>query len=198
MKQADDIIVDLVNANARILDLGCGDGELLSRLSTSKAVTGYGVERAAARIEASLARGVNVIEHDINDGLQRFPDNSFDMVIMTETLQSISEPRRLVREMLRIGEECVVTFPNFAYWRCRTQLFFDGRMPVSDHLPYEWYNTPNIHLCTIQDFDAMCREERVRVISRFVFNARGAQSWGTAVFRNWLGVTAFYRLGRVA
>lgn len=198
MKQADDIIIDLVNANARVLDLGCGDGELLSRLGARKAVTGYGVERDQARIEACLARGVNVIEHDIDDGLDRFPTDSFDMVIMNETLQAIAAPRRLVREMLRVGEECVVTFPNFAYWTCRRQLFFDGRMPVSKHLPHQWYDTPNIHLCTIHDFDRMCQEENVRVISRFVFNRAGVQTVATRLFRNIFGVTAFYRLGRTA
>lgn len=198
MRQADDIIVNLINQNARVLDLGCGDGELLSRLGTSKSVTGYGVERDHRRIEACLTRGVNVIEHDIDDGLARFPTGSFDMVIMNETLQAISEPQKLVREMLRVGEECVVTFPNFAYWRCRTQLFFGGRMPVSNHLPHQWYDTPNIHLCTIKDFDAMCAAENVRVISRYVFDHEGRQTIRTRAFSNVLGVTAFYRLGRQA
>ena len=133
MKQADDIIIDLVNPNARVLDLGCGDGDLLCRLRQTKSVTGYGVEIEHHRIEGCLERGVNVIEHDIDSGLERFPTNSFDIVIMNETLQAISEPRTLVREMLRIGEECIVTFPNFAYWQCRKQLFFGGRMPVSKH-----------------------------------------------------------------
>ncbi|MYD44641.1 MAG: methionine biosynthesis protein MetW [Gammaproteobacteria bacterium] len=197
MKQADDLIIDLVNANARVLDLGCGDGELLSRLSTTKSVTGYGVERDQSHIEACLARGVNVIEHDIDDGLDRFPTDSFDMVIMNETLQAIAAPRHLVREMLRVGEECVVTFPNFAYWSCRQQLFFGGHMPVSNHLPHQWYDTPNIHLCTIRDFDRMCREDNVNVISRFVFNRTGVQTLGTRIFRNIFGVTAFYRLGRI-
>ena len=196
MRQADDIIIDLVNPNARVLDLGCGDGDLLCRLRQTKAVTGYGVELAHDRIEACLARGVNVIEHDIDAGLERFTTNSFDIVIMNETLQAISEPRTLVREMLRIGEECIVTFPNFAYWQCRKQLFFGGRMPVAEHLPNEWYDTPNIHLCTIHDFDGMCASENVRVISRFVFNQSGRQTMATKMFRNVLGVTAFYRLGR--
>ncbi len=196
MKQSDDMIVDLVNPHARVLDLGCGDGELLSRLSKAKAVTGYGVERDHNRIEACLARGVNVIEHDINDGLARFSTDSFDMVIMNETLQAISEPQILVCEMLRVGQECIVTFPNFANWQCRKQLFFNGRMPVADHLPHQWYDTPNIHLCTIDDFDNMCATKRVRVISRYVFNQAGRQTITTRMLRNLFGVTAFYRLGR--
>lgn len=196
MNQADKIITELVNTGARVLDLGCGDGELLSHLHTTKSVTGYGVEVDTDRIEAALARGVNVIEHDIDAGLDRFPADSFDLVIMNQTLQAIRMPQRLIQEMLRIGKQCVVTFPNFAYWRCRQQLFIGGRMPVSKHLPHEWYDTPNIHLCTIRDFDAMCRDERVNVISRHVFNARGEQSWVTSALRNWLGATAFYQLGR--
>lgn len=196
MKQTDDIIVELVNQSARVLDLGCGEGELLQRLADVKAVTGYGVERSQPRIKACLARGVNVVEHDINSGLDRFPTDSFDMVIMTETIQSINNPRTLVREMLRIGEECVVSFPNFAYWQCRNQLFWGGKMPVSSHLPHEWYNTPNIHLCTIDDFDRLCAEENIRVIARYVFNQRGRESLLVRAFRNFFGMTAFYRLGR--
>ena len=198
MKHADDIIIDIVNPHARVLDLGCGDGELLWRMRQTKAVTGYGVERDHNRIEGCLARGVNVIEHDIDSGLERFATNSFDIVIMNETIQAITQPRTLVREMLRIGEECIVTFPNFAYWRCRSQLFFGGRMPVSKHLPNEWYDTPNIHLCTIRDFDAMCKAEGVRVISRYVFNQNGNPSAATKLLSNVLGITAFYRLGRSA
>lgn len=196
MRQAEDIIIELINEKARVLDLGCGDGELLNRLSESKSVTGYGVERDHERIEACLKRGVNVIEHDIDDGLERFPTSSFDMVIMNQTLQAINEPRKLVAEMLRVGEECVVTFPNFAYWRCRHQLLFGGRMPVADHLPHQWYDTPNIHLCTINDFDAMCASENYRVIARYVFDHAGYETFGTRVFSNVLGVSAFYRLGR--
>lgn len=196
MRQADDIIIELINEKARVLDLGCGDGELLSRLGDSKSVAGYGVERDHDRIEACLKRGVNVIEHDIDDGLERFPTSSFDMVIMNQTLQAINEPRKLVTEMLRVGEECVVTFPNFAYWRCRAQLLLQGRMPVADHLPHQWYDTPNIHLCTIRDFDAMCAAEHVRVITRYVFNHAGYETFGTRAFSNVLGVSAFYRLGR--
>ena len=196
MKQADDIIVELINEQARVLDLGCGNGELLARLGETKSVTGYGIERDQIRVESCLERGVNVIEHDINDGLGRFPTNSFDMVVMTETIQSIDNPRRLIQEMLRVGEECVVTFPNFAYWQCRKQLFFGGRMPVSSHLPHDWHNTPNIHLCTIKDFDELCREEDFRVISRFVFNQSGRSSAISRLWRNIFAVTAFYRLAR--
>ena len=196
MKQIDDIIVDIVNKNARVLDLGCGEGELLQRLAKKKSVTGYGVERSQSRIEACLARGVNVVEHDINSGLDRFPTDSFDMVIMTETIQAIDDPQQLVQEMLRIGEECIVSFPNFAYWQCRNQLFWRGRMPVSSHLPHEWYNTPNIHLCTIQDFDNLCLDENIRVVARYVFNPRGRESLAAKAFRNFFGMTAFYRLAR--
>lgn len=196
MKSADDLIVDLVHESARVLDLGCGDGELLHRLAQQKNVTGYGVELSSERIRKCLERGVNVIEHDIDEGLERFPSGSFDMVFLNETLQAIREPQKLILEMLRVGEECVVTFPNFAYWRCRIQLALGGKMPVSDHLPHEWHNTPNIHLCTIKDFDELCAAAKVQVISRFIFNASGKKSWATESLSNLIGVTAFYRLGR--
>ena len=196
MRSADDIIVELVQDGARVLDLGCGDGDLLKRLGDQKNVTGYGVEVDADRITKCLERGVNVIEHDIDAGLERFPASSFDVVILNQTLQALRDPRGLVLEMLRIGQECVVTFPNFAYWRCRMQLAKGGRMPVSDHLPHQWHDTPNIHLCTIRDFDLLCKEEKVRVLARYVFDAKGQENWLSNTWRNLLGVTAFYRLGR--
>ena len=191
-----EFISSLIKPEARVLDLGCGQGELLSYLAREKSVTGYGVEHDVAAIVACLAKGVNVIEHDLNHGLERFSDNSFDMVVMTETLQATQEPHKLLRELLRIGEECIVTFPNFAHWSCRLHLFSRGVMPVSDHLPHQWFNTPNIHLCTVNDFDNLCHSLKLRIIDRFVVNAqyetRLLCSWMPNVF----GATAFYRLGR--
>ena len=190
-------IATLINERARVLDLGCGEGDLLSFLSKEKSVTGYGVDAHPQAISACLTKGVNVIEHDLNEGLARFPDDSFDMVVMTETLQATLEPHNLVRELLRIGQECIVTFPNFAHWSCRLHLLSRGTMPVSTHLPHEWYNTPNIHLCTFNDFDQLCADLKLRIIDRFVVDTDYQTSKLAKWMPNFFGATAFYRLGRV-
>ena len=168
MRRDLEIIAALVNTGARVLDLGCGDGELLGYLAACKGVNGYGVEKGAAEISACLRAGVNVIEHDLDRGLERFPDNSFDMVVLSQTLQAVAEPSKLLDEMLRIGEQCVVTFPNFGHWRCRLQLATRGRMPVARHLPHQWYDTPNIHLCTFRDFEQLAMAKGLRILERFV------------------------------
>ena len=196
MRKDLEIIAALIKPGARVLDLGCGDGELLHHLAREKGVNGYGVEKDAAAISACIAAGVNVIEHDLDDGLARFPDSSFDMVVMTETLQAVAEPSRLLDELLRIGEECVVTFPNFGHWRCRAQLATKGRMPVARHLPHDWYSTPNIHLCTFRDFELLVNEKGLPIIERFVVNGDHEFQAHINRFPNLFGTTAFYRLGR--
>jgi methionine biosynthesis protein MetW len=137
-----------------------------------------------------------VIEQDLDEGLANFPSDSFDMVVMTETLQSVREPDLMLDEMLRIGHECVVTFPNFGHWRCRAQILFRGRMPVARHIPHTWYNTPNIHLCTFDDFEQLCRDKSLRIIQRFVVDARHVNRPMINRFPNFFGTYAFYRLGR--
>jgi len=158
------IIAELIAPGARVLDLGCGTGELLEHLQANKQVNGYGLEIDPGNITACLAKGVNVIEQNLDEGLNNFSDDSFDMVVMTETLQSVREPNKTLDEMLRIGRECVVTFPNFGNWRCRAQLSLHGRMPVAQHLPHSWFDTPNIHLCTFDDFEHLCSEKSLRII----------------------------------
>ena len=192
-----EIIAELINPGARVLDLGCGGGELLAHLAVRKGVNGYGIENDAAQISACVRHGVNVIEHDLDDGLARFPDSSFDMVVMTEALQAVAAPSRLLDEMLRIGEECVVTFPNFGHWRCRLQLATSGRMPVAKHLPHQWHDTPNIHLCTFLDFERLVREKGLPILQRHVVDGRYRvrRRMGLA---NLFGSRAFYRLGRAA
>ena len=135
-----------------------------------------------------------MIEHDLDDGLTRFPDSSFDMVVMTETLQAVAAPDRLLDEMLRIGEECIVTFPNFGHWRCRMQLASRGRMPVARHIPHSWFDTPNIHLCTFRDFEELVTAKGLPIIERFVVDASYEKRvrW----IPNLFGTIAFYRLGR--
>jgi methionine biosynthesis protein MetW len=190
------IISELVRPGARVLDLGCGTGDLLAWLQSNKSVNGYGLEIDPANITICLQKGVNVIEQDLDEGLANFPSDSFDMVVMTETLQSVREPDRMLDEMLRIGHECIVTFPNFGYWRCRAQILFRGRMPVARHIPHTWYDTPNIHLCTFDDFEQLCRDKSLRIIERFVVDARHVNRPMINRFPNFFGTYAFYRLGR--
>ena len=196
MRRDLEIIAALIKPGARVLDLGCGNGELLKCLTTEKGVNGYGIENDATAISACVAAGVNVIEHDLDDGLGRFPESSFDMVVMTETLQAVSAPSQLLDEMLRIGEECVVTFPNFGHWLCRLQLATRGRMPVARHLPHNWYDTPNIHLCTFRDFELLVTHKGLPIIERFVVNGDHDFQAHINRFPNLFGTTAFYRLGR--
>jgi len=190
------IISELVKPGARVLDLGCGTGDLLAWLQANKAVNGYGLEIDADNITTCMDKGVNVLEQNLDDGLANFPDDSFDMVVMTETLQAVREPDRMLQEMLRIGHECVVTFPNFGHWRCRAQLLFRGRMPVAKHIPHTWFDTPNIHLCTFDDFEGLCRDKGLPIIQRFVVDARHLNRPIINRFPNFFGTYAFYRLGR--
>ena len=150
-----DIIQDWIPQGSRVLDLGCGDGELLSWLREHKQVSGYGLEIDADNIAQCLLKGINVIEQDLDKGLGNFASNSFDVVVMTQALQAVQYPDKLLEEMLRVGRQCIITFPNFGHWHCRWYLTTKGRMPVSDFLPYTWFNTPNIHFCTFEDFEKL-------------------------------------------
>ena len=161
-----EIIQDWIAPGSRVLDLGCGDGALLEHLRDHKQVGGYGLEIDAEKIARCIERGVNVIEQNLDEGLGNFADNSFDVVVMTQSLQALKYPDKVLAEMLRVGKTCIITFPNFGHWRCRWYLTTKGRMPVSDFLPYTWYNTPNIHFCTFEDFEELCRGREARVINR--------------------------------
>lgn len=190
------LIAQLINPGARVLDLGCGEGALLAHLAETKQVNGYGLDVDPNNIRTCVSRGVNVIEQNLDAGLRNFPDASFDMVIMTETLQSVRAPDLLLQEMLRIGDECIVTFPNFGHWRCRWHLVTRGAMPVSRHIPHQWYDTPNIHLCTFADFENLCAALRLRIIERRVVDAEYQNRRWRGLWPNLLGTLAFYRLGR--
>jgi methionine biosynthesis protein MetW len=151
------MIEDMVPDGATVLDLGCGDGELLGELIEKRHVHGSGVDISPSAVEACVARGLSVFHGDLDEGLADFDDGSFDVVILSFSLQQLHKPRLVVREMARVGKLVIVSFPNFAHWWARVQLFFLGRMPVSGELPFQWYDTPNIHLCTIRDFRLLCR-----------------------------------------
>ena len=166
MSERDDLrlISDWIPHGATVLDLGCGDGALLARLRDERAVTGYGLEIDQDNLAACFEKGVNVIEQDLDKGLGNFQSERFDYVIMTQALQAVLRPDAILDEMLRVGREAIITFPNFGYWRIRAYLGFKGRMPVSSALPYEWYDTPNIHLCTVTDFQTHSRRNDVPII----------------------------------
>lgn len=190
------IIADWIPRGARVLDLGCGDGQLLAHLQADKQVSGYGLEIDPDNVVASIGAGVNVLQLDLDDGLGQFEDNSFDVVVMASALQQVQQPDELIREMLRIGGQGIVTFPNFGHWRPRLSIAWHGLMPVSKALPNQWYDTPNIHLCTVRDFEKLCASNHIRVTQRHVVNHEHASSLRTRVFPNLLGEIALYQLER--
>ena len=160
------IISDLVEPNSSVLDLGCGAGELLKKLITEKNVQGHGVEIFDDYVAKCIDKGVPVIHSDLNEGLGDYYDDSFDYIILSQTLQQIKKPQIILQEMLRVGKIGIVGFLNFGYWRVRHYLAFRGAMPKSKALPYEWYDTPNIHLSTIKDFRRLCEESGYRIVEQ--------------------------------
>lgn len=176
---------------ASVLDLGCGDGSLLRYLKETCAVRGYGVEISDLDIVSCIANGVNVIQNDLDSGLSDFEDSSFDFVILSQTLQATRHTEALIQEMLRVGREGIVSFPNFGYWKNRLNILF-GNMPVSRELPYQWYDTPNVHLCTLHDFESFCSEHRVAILERRVMTGESE----VKLWPNLLGSTAVYRFQR--
>jgi len=189
-----EIIQNWITPKSRVLDLGCGDGSLLNYLRLKKNVNGIGLEIDADNIESCIEKGVNVIEQNIDEGLTNFQSNSFDTVLLTQTLQASSKPDLLVDEMLRIGEYGVITFPNFGNWKSRLSLASNGRMPVSKFMPHNWYDTPNIHFCTVKDFDALCMEKNVTVLTRTVVDSQHQGNWAMKAWPNFLGEIAIYHI----
>ncbi|PVZ15527.1 MULTISPECIES: methionine biosynthesis protein MetW [unclassified Pseudomonas] len=189
-----DIIQEWIPTGSRVLDLGCGNGELLAWLRDHKGVSGYGLEIDPDNITACVSKGVNVIEQDLDKGLGNFASNSFDVVVMTQALQAVTYPDRILDEMLRVGRQCIITFPNFGHWRCRAYLATKGKMPVSDFMPYTWYNTPNIHFCTFKDFEALCRERRAQVLDRLAVDHQHRHNLGSKLWPNLLGEIGIYRV----
>lgn len=191
-----EIIQKWIQPGSRVLDLGCGDGSLLAYLRDNKQTIGIGLEIDSHKIDACLSKGIDVIEQDLNKGLGNFESQSFDTVLLTQTLQAVHYPDLLVEEMLRIGRNCIVTFPNFGNWKSRAYLVFKGRMPVSDFMPYQWYDTPNIHFCTVSDFDQFCRDRSIDVITRTVVDNKHRDSFVIRALPNLLSEIAIYHFAR--
>lgn len=189
-------ILKWIAPKARVLDLGCGDGEFLAQLQRERQVEGLGLEIDAANINAAIGLGLDIIEQNLDHGLENFSDNSFDTVVMAHALQAVRYPHEVLEEMLRIGRECIVTFPNFGHWRCRLYLGTRGRMPVSRFMPYTWYDTPNIHFCTVWDFESLCAERDIRILQRDMVG-RASKGGGLAsLWPNLFATTAIYHITR--
>jgi methionine biosynthesis protein MetW len=186
-----DAIAAWIHPGAQVLDLGCGDGSLLRFLTEVRGAFGYGVDIADANVLASVRNRVNVLQSDLESGLAGFESGSFDYVILSQTLQAVRHTEQIIGEMLRVGRQAIVTFPNFGYWGHRLQVL-RGHMPVSPTLPYEWYNTPNVHLFTIGDFEDFCAKQGIRILERVVLDHGKTVS----VLPSLMGSLAVYRFDR--
>lgn len=186
-----DAIAAWIEPGAKVLDLGCGDGSLLRYLMERRDVFGYGVEIDDNNVLSCFKNGINVIQNDLESGLSSFESASFDYVILSQTLQAMRRTEAIIEEMLRVGKQGIVSFPNFGYWKNRMQVI-TGRMPVSETLPYHWFNTPNIHLCTLGDFESLCHQYNAHILERIVMNGDRQ----VKILPNLMGVLAFYRFER--
>ena len=191
-----DVIYNLIAPDTRVLDLGCGDGSLLNKLKHTKNVEGMGIEIDPENFNTCLEKGLTVIEQDLDKGLGNFSDNSFDVVVMSQTLQAMHHPDVVLDETLRVGKQSIVAFPNFGHWQARLYLGTAGRMPVSKNLPHSWYETPNIHFCTIRDFEDLCREKNIRIIKKVCTGQVKILQGLSTVWPNLFASTAIYHLSR--
>tara|TARA_X000000368_G_scaffold334424_1_gene271849 strand:- start:1222 stop:1806 length:585 start_codon:yes stop_codon:yes gene_type:complete len=187
-------INDWISRDSKVLDLGCGDGSLLNDLREEKSSSGLGIEIDAKKIKSCLKKGISVIEQDIDSGLENFGNQSFDYVVMSQSIQALKKPEIALEEIVRIGKECIVSIPNFANIKCRLQLFFKGQMPVSSALPHDWYSTPNLHLCSLEDFEELCKQSNIKIVERKLSKINGEESILMKLLPNLFSEVALYKL----
>jgi len=192
--QLQSIVLDWIPNHSKIIDFGCGDGTLLKILAEKKPVTSYGVEIDKEKINACIANGVSVIQQDIDAGIQNYKGMGFDVAIMASSIQCLRRPRNAMQNILQVANECVITLPNFGNWELRLGLL-KGKMPSSAQLPAKWYETKNLHLCTIADFEELCTEELFEIKKKVYLNSRGSSSWLANTFPNLFAAEAVYLIG---
>ncbi len=192
------LVADLINPGSRVLDIGCGDGQLLSYLASTKQVDGRGLEISMARVRAAVSQGLPVIQGNLETDLKDYPTNAFDYVVLSQTLQATLHPRQVLEDLLRIGKRAIVSLPNFGHWRVRWSLLLKGRMPMTENLPDQWYDTPNIHLCTILDFVDLCKTLNVKIEQSYALSAEGLKQnvSGTGWLANLFSEQAVFVLTR--
>lgn len=196
MRLDHNIIASFVADDSRVLDLGCGDGSLLKLLREQKSAHVLGIEIDEKKFTSCIEKSLPVIEQNLDQGLGNFSDSSFDVVILSQTLQALDRPDLVIEEMLRVGKQCIVAFPNFGHWRSRLHLITRGRMPVSKFMPFEWYDTPNIHFCTLADFEALCEEREIKVLNRKLTVGQEVLGGLGNLWPNLLASTAIYHITR--
>jgi methionine biosynthesis protein MetW len=190
------VIEKWVEVRSKVLDLGCGNGNILSELQKTKDVIGLGVEIEEKNIEECLLQNINVIEQNIDDGLINFSNDSFDVVILSQTIQVLKNPNTALEEITRIGKTCIVTIPNFGHWRSRLSLLLNGRMPVTSPLPESWHATPNIHLCTLKDFEMLCSELLISIEERVTVSSNNESKWYLDIWPNLFSASAIYKISK--
>lgn len=191
-----EVIKDWIDQDSQVLDLGCGNGKILNILTKELGVTALGVEINQDNLNECIKSGLNVIQQNIDEGLSNFSDRSFDVVIMSQTIQVLKEPKQALLEVTRIGKESIVTIPNFGHWATRVNLLLSGRMPITGALPNNWHDTENIHLCTIKDFEVLCSECGIDILEKRFFNGSGKEKGLTQIIPNAFAATAIYKISK--